>query len=431
MKYHATIGLLAFLLTMGCDQTYNNSQPNRSILGTEFTPGQIDEILTLSPVPSAPKTLQNKYADHPGAALLGQHLFFETRLSKNNQVSCATCHQPEMDWSDGKPVSEGLQTVTRNSPSLFNLAHNRWYFWDGRKDSLWAQSLGPIENEKEMGGNRIGAYHLIAEDKLLRTAYENVFGSFPSLESTPAPRRGSPNPKDSNHPDLMAWKELNEHDQLTINTVFANLGKSIEAFERLIVSENSPFDQFVSDLRNKPSEVSDAISRSAIKGLKLFIDRGQCTFCHAGPNFTDFEFHNIGLDRGNIGLDTGRFDAVKTVKRDPFNGFGPFSDDRSIEANKSLFFLAQKPNNLGEFKTPTLRNVAQTAPFMHDGRFATLRDVIQFYSELDQTPALGHREETLIPLALTEEETNDLLEFLKSLTGEPLDPKYLVKPSSL
>jgi cytochrome c peroxidase len=431
MRFSASIGLTALLLTAGCDQTKEQYEIRTSIQGTEFTSEQLEEILALSPVPPTPKNPHNQYADHAGAALLGQHLFFETRLSINNQVSCATCHAPEKDWTDGKVVSEGLEAVTRNSPTLFNLAHNRWFFWDGRKDSLWAQSLGPIENKKEMGGSRIAAYHLIAEDKSLRAAYEDVFGAIPVLESDQVLRSGFPTPKSMAGPDNIAWNKLNRNDQSVINTLFANIGKSIEAFERLIVSKESPFDHFVAELRTGQKENHSSLTKSAVRGLKLFIDRGQCTFCHAGPNLTDLEFHNIGLDRGVIGLDTGRFDAVKKVKRDPFNGLGAFSDSKSMEANKSLFFLAQKPNNLGEFKTPTLRNIARTAPYMHDGRFETLRDVIHFYSELDQTPALGHREETLQPLALTEEETDDLIEFLESLTGKPLDPRLLTKPSSL
>ena len=431
MKSSALIGLFALLFTVSCDQTDERHKKQTSIQGTEFTSDQIDEILSLSPVPSPPQNPHNRYADHAGAARLGQYLFFETRLSINNEVSCATCHSPEKDWTDGKILSEGLDTVTRNSPTLFNLAHNRWYFWDGRKDSLWAQSLGPIENKKEMGGSRIAAYHLIVEDTILRNAYTDVFGGIPKLESSQIPRSGFPNPKVKESPENVAWTKLNEHDQFTINTVFANIGKSIEAFERRIVSKDSPFDHFVTELRLGHIGNDSPLTESAVRGLKLFIDRGQCTFCHAGPNLTDLEFHNIGLDRGVIGLDTGRFDAVQKVKRDPFNGLGAFSDDRSIDTNKSLFFLAQKPNNLGEFKTPTLRNIARTAPYMHDGRFETLKDVVQFYSELDQTPALGHREETLQPLSLTKEETNDLIEFLKSLTGKPLDPSLFAKPIEL
>ena len=431
MNKTASIGLLVILIMMGCHQIEEEYETQTLIQSTEFTSKQIEEILTLSPVPPLPDNPHNQYADQPAAALLGQFLFFETRLSENNQISCASCHSPEQDWTDGKIVSEGLETVTRNSPTLFNLAHNRWYFWDGRKDSLWSQSLGPIENNKEMGGSRVAAYHLIAEDNTLLAAYTKVFGEIPRLASDQVLRTGFPNAKTPEGPENRAWNSLNKTDQETVNTVFANIGKSIEAFERLIVSKDSPFDHFVADLRTGQQGNNASLTESAVRGLKLFIDRGQCTLCHAGPNLTDLEFHNIGLDRGVIGLDTGRFEAVKKVKRDPFNGLGAFSDDRSIESNKSLFFLAQKPNNLGEFKTPTLRNIARTGPYMHDGRFETLQDVVHFYSELDQTPALGHREETLQPLALTEDETNDLIEFLKSLTGKPLDPSLLSKPSSL
>ena len=429
MRHQAALALLALLLTSACNKPNELEPSSTTILGTEFTPDQVSEILSLSPLPQVPSKFQNKFADHEGAALFGQHLFFETRFSKNNQISCATCHDPKIDFTDGQAVSTGLEAVTRNSPTLINLAHNRWFYWDGRKDSLWSQSLEPIENSKEMGGSRIQSYHLIAKDQGLRKLYEDVFGPLPSLDSKTPPAQGHPNKQNPNDPDHLAWTSLNEADQLTVNTVFANLGKSIAAYERRLVSKNSPFDRFVTELRNNDTPQESAISASAVRGLKLFIDRGQCTFCHSGPNFTDLEFHNIGLDRGGNGLDTGRYDAVKKIKRDPFNGLGSFSDERAIEANKPLFFLAQKPNNLGEFKTPTLRNIANTSPYMHDGRFANLRDLIRFYSELDQTPALGHREETLQPLGLSEDEINDLISFLETLTGESLPTSLLKNPA--
>lgn len=414
------------LALVGCQQETDQPSGGREISGIYFTAEEIETIQTLSPVPESPPNPTNRFANNPAAASLGQFLFYETRLSANGQISCATCHQPEQGWSDGKTVSEGLETVTRNAPTLFNLAFGRWFFWDGRKDSLWSQSLGPIEAAKEMGGSRLGTYHLIAEDPDLRLAYENVFGIVPSLESTQPPRSGFPTEQASD-PMNQAWESLSKVDQEHINQVFANVGKAIEAYERRLVSVQSPFDTLVSELQNR-SQGSTPLSIAAVRGLKIFVGNGQCTFCHSGPHFNDLEFHNIGLDRGVIGLDTGRFDAVKNVKRDPFNGLGSYSDDQTLEANKALFFVAQKPNNLGEFKTPTLRNIAQTAPYMHDGRFSTLTEVVRFYSDLDQEPALGHREETLVPLDLTSQEIDDVVAFLESLTGEPLPDELLQQP---
>ena len=425
-------GLLTMLLTAGCLQTEDTHETNptgRTIHGIRFSPEQLKEIRSLSPLPPLPRVPQNQYADNEQAAVLGRRLFFETRLSSNNEVSCATCHDPKQDFTDGKPLSEGLETVTRNSPTLFNQAYNRWFFWDGRKDSLWAQSLGPIENAKEMGGSRVQTYHLIANDPLLRQEYEAVFGKLTPLETSAPPKTGYPVPGTPEDEQHLEWSRLSEADQKNINRTFANSGKSIAAYERQLISSNAPFDQFVAALDSKASSAEAMLPASAVRGLKIFIEKGQCTFCHSGPNFTDLEFHNIGLDRGENGLDTGRFEAIKKVKRDPFNGLGSYSDERSIEQNKSLFYLAQKPNNLGEFKTPTLRNVANTAPYMHDGRFASLREVIRFYSLLNQTPALGHREETLQPLDLSESEIEDLAAFLSSLTGAPLQMSLLEAPT--
>ena len=423
-------GLLAVLLATGCHQTDEVYEPTYSVHDTTFTSRQLSEIRSLSPLLPAPQPSQNAFANSRKAATLGQRLFFDVRLSANHEISCATCHDPEQDFTDGKPVSEGLETVTRNSPTVLNTAYNRWFFWDGRKDSLWSQSLGPIENAKEMGGSRVQTYHLIATDPILRKDYESVFGRLAPLESLAPPESGYPNTSNPKDPQHIAWHRLSDSDQAAINQCFANVGKSIAAYERQLISTRAPFDRFVASLDSKKGSPESILSASAVRGLKLFIGKGQCTFCHSGPNFTDLEFHNIGLDRGNGKLDTGRFEAVKKVKRDPFNGLGVYSDSPAIEDNKSLFYLAQKPNNLGEFKTPTLRNVANTAPYMHDGRFANLREVVRFYSLLNQTPALGHREETLQPLGLSDSEIDDLLAFLTSLTGEPLKAELLEAPQT-
>ena len=151
--------------------------------------------------------------------------------------------------------------------------------------------------------------------------------------------------------------------------------------------------------------------------------------CHSGPTFTDHEFHNIGLDRGGSALDQGRYPAVEQVKNDPFNGQGHFSDDPSLEANQALHYVTTRDSNLGEFKTPTLRNIARTAPYMHDGRFKTLEEVVEFYSTLPDQPALGHREESLQPLGLRQDEIEDLVAFLKTLTGMPLDESLMEAPA--
>lgn len=356
------------------------------------------EVFKLSPLPALPPSPTNAHADDPRAARLGQSLFYDPRLSSNGQVSCATCHDPALGFSDGKELSEGLGTTRRHSQALWNVAHQRWFFWDGRTDSLWAQSLQPIQDENEMGATPEHVLGVVAADSHLTSAYEEIFGPLPSSGDSP-------------------------------NGFFSNVGKCLEAYERKIISSESRFDEFVARLESGESQENAGFSESERRGLKLFVGRGQCILCHAGPNFSDGEFHNIGLPKHpQLRKDSGRFEGVRLVKKDPFNGFGEFSDDRSEQANIKLRYLVVKLNNMAEFKTPSLRNVAETAPYMHDGRFATLQEVIDHYSDLDTDPPLGHREETLQPLDLSKREKRDLEAFLRTLTGKPLDQALLQPP---
>jgi cytochrome c peroxidase len=390
-----------------------------------FSAEEVIEVLKLSPLPPVPPNPRNAVADRPDAARLGRLLFFETRLSGNGRVSCASCHQPAGDWTDGKPVSEGIGRLRRNTPTLWNVAHNRWQYWDGRRDSLWAQALVPIEMDLEMGGSRLRVWRVISEPGPLRAAYERVFGPIPILAGLPEAQDARPISERRQHAHQAAWNRIPEETREQINRLFSNGGKALEAYERRIISDAAPFDRFVAGVRAGDRAAMESLPAAAVRGLRFFIGRGQCLLCHSGPNFSDREFHNLGLDRGTQLLDVGRFAGVEGVHADVFNGLGRYSDDRSLAANTPLAYAAPKPNNLGEFKTPTLRNVARTAPYMHDGRFAELRHVLDFYSRLDQQPALGHREESLKPLLLSEEETADLLVFLESLSGPPADAALL------
>lgn len=377
---------LAVLLCAGCDR-----EPEKSAV--LFSADELREIAKLSPLPAKPPSPTNAFADNPAAARLGQRLFFDPRLSTNAKVSCATCHNPAHGFSDDKPLSEGLGTTERHSMALWNVAYQRWFFWNGRADSLWAQSAQPLQHPAEMGASPEHLRATLAGDPVLKTEYEALFGPLPAAAAIGTP----------------------DADRL-----LSNLGKAFEAYQRLIISTDSPFDRFAAALRSgKAPDRSASISESAQRGLKLFVGRGQCVLCHAGATFSDGEFHNIGLS--GAPTDQGRFGGILDVQADRLNGLGAFSDDRSPETNIKLRYLAVKMNHLGEYKTPTLRNAAQTAPYMHDGRFATLRDVLNFYSKLPDEPILGHREDTLKPLHFTEEEKADLEAFIHTLTGAPLD----------
>ncbi len=405
--------------------------------GVAFTESEKRAILRMSPLPPLPADATNAQADDPGAAALGRMLFFEPRLSANGKISCATCHDPQREWTDGKPVSEGLGTVARNAPTLWNVAWQRWYFWDGRKDTLWSQALAPIEHALEMGGSRLAVAHLLADDAVLRSAYEEVFGALPDLsDGGRFPARGRPHEDDPKQAEHVAWSGMRAEDRQAVNTVFANVGKALAAFERKLVRADAPFDEFVEGLRRGDAEKMRALSPAAQEGLRLFVGRANCRFCHSGPLLSDREFHNIRLPaRGeDVQRDAGRHAGIELLTADPFSAVGAYSDARDGEIAAQTRGLVNSAENWGAMRTPSLRNVALTAPYMHQGQFGTLREVLAYYSTLEGAVPLGHHqraEQILVPLNFTEEEMAALIAFLESLTGRAFDAALLEAPSGV
>lgn len=439
-----------------------------------FTAQENQKILNLSSLPSLPKNPTNAYADNAQAAHLGQFLFYDKRLSNvgttKGKVSCATCHSPEKGWSDQKTLSQGVATLTRHSPTLWNVAYNRWQFWDGRADTLWAQAVQPIEDSKEMASSRFRTLYLfVKEDTKLKQAYESIFGPLPSqiVEKYKNFKDAKPIPSDTSHPMHVNWESIALEDQKKINRFYSNIGKSLEAYQRKIISKDSKFDEFAAGLKTcNPTKIK-AISASAKRGLKIFIRKDACISCHDGPNFSDSEFHNIGLPRiASRVPDVGRLNGLDPVLKDLFNGVGPFSDaSPDAPINERIRFLRKNnTNTIGEFKTPTLRSVSTSAPYMHDGRFKDLDAVLRFYShfgakdttgcikdgragyippktdpnarvqdpkkcKLDEAQ-VGLREETMLLLLLTEQQRKDVIAFLHTLTGKELPSTLLKAPSS-
>jgi cytochrome c peroxidase len=397
-----------------------------------FTPRERRAIARLSPLPPVPPDPTNGVADHPVAARLGQRLFFDARLSVNGEVSCATCHDPELGFGDGKTVSAGLAELTRHAPPLWNVGHNRWFFWDGRADTLWSQALGPIEHPDEMGGTRARCAHVVASDPVLRAEYERVFGPLPALaDGDRFPPDARPVPDDHAHAHHAAWMAMAPDDRAAVDRVFANLGKAIAAYQRRLERGVSPFDEFAAALARGDEAGRSALSPAAQRGLKLFVGRANCTLCHFTPAFSDGEFHSTGI--GPLGggplFDTGRYGGITQLQASPFVGGGPFSDavgDDAVRAREKVDDLVRSSETWGQFKTPTLRNVAETAPYMHQGQLETLEDVIRHYSTLeDAVLPSHHQEQLLVPLNLTEAEIADLAAFLRSLTGRPPDAALL------
>jgi cytochrome c peroxidase len=284
---------------------------------------------------------------------LGEKLFFDTILSRDYKISCASCHKPEFAFADNVPFSKGIhnQLGGRNTPSAMNQSDRNFYFWDGRAETLEEQALGPIENPVEMDLPLTVAIRRLRKSETYVKAFQNVYGRLPS-------------------------KEL--------------LAQAITNYEKTLETSRSPFDKYLK------GEDTTLMSESAKRGLNIFNNKGKCFDCHFGVDFTGGDkFKNIGIYNGKDLNDEGRF---------------------KITGN---------PRDLGAFKTPGLRNIAQTAPYMHNGMHKTLREVIDYYNEPDKfiSNAINRDSSLSKPLGLTDNEKKDLENFLLSLSDERFSAK--------
>jgi cytochrome c peroxidase len=290
-------------------------------------------------VPAIPVPADNPQTD--AKIRLGRQLYFDTRLSVDNTVSCASCHDPRTGWANPHPTDTGVkgQVGGRNSGTILNAAFMRFQFWDGRESSLEGQALGPIHNPIEMGETLENVVAKLNAIPGYRSQFQAVFGS-------------------------------------DVNT--EGIAKAIASFERTVVSGPSPFDLYLMGDRK-------AMSPSAVRGMDIFNGKGHCTPCHGGPLFSDQGFHNLGVGMKNASPDLGRFNQT------------------------------HDPADTGRFKTPGLRNVALTPPYLHDGSAKTLMDVVVLYDE-GGVPN-PHLDPAVFPLRLTAAEKRDLVTFLEALTG--------------
>jgi cytochrome c peroxidase len=380
----------------------------------EIDPVVLRRALKSSPLPAPPSDSTNRYADHPEAADLGRRLFFDPRLSGNGEVSCATCHQPDRWFTDGLVKSIGLDAADRHAPTLVDAAHHRWFNWDGRSDSMWGHTIRPIENPLEMGGDRTMLTRLLLEDSELNNRYEKIFGAIP-LSLVDLPARARPI---GDSPSVEAWERLTAVDQDRINRVVANTGKSLAAFQRTLRGGPSRFDRWAEAI-SKGSAEESILNASELRGLALFFGKAECWECHSGPLLSDGEFHNIGIPVAEgLPRDPGRYDGSLLVREDPFNAAGRYSDD--VDGRQAILSRGVKrdPDAWGAFRTPTLRGVGRTPPYMHDGSMPDLESVIRFYSTLEGAVQLGHHQESVLsPLDLDAGEIKDLAAFLRTLAG--------------
>ena len=285
---------------------------------------------------------------------LGKMLYFDPKLSGSNWISCATCHNPALGWSDGLPrtMGDGQRELGRHSPTIINSGYFGVLMWDGRANNLEQQALGPIQAKVEMNQDM---RELIKELKAIPgyvKKFKKVYG------------KSGISPK--------------------------NIAKSIAAFERTVISKNSSYDKYWAGDKK-------AMSTSAIKGMNLFFGKAKCSICHNGPAFTDSKFHNIGVKQnGPLKEDLGRYN------------------------------ISKEKFDKGAFKTPGLRHISLTAPYMHDGSMATLEDVIDFYNRGGDLKK--NISPFIKPLGLTSIDKKNLVEFLRALEGDPIIVSLPVLP---
>jgi len=379
---------------------------------------QILASMQLSSAGARPADPSNAYEHNAGAAKFGRILFEDQRFSRNGEVACSTCHLSTRNFQDDSTVGHGVGTGRRRTMPVMGASYSPFLFWDGRKDSLWSQALGPIEDAAEHGFNRSQLAALVRADHA--DAYEEVFGPLPQLPAVlPV---ASPQGDDA---ERAAWARLPAATREDINRIFANAGKAIAAYEAQISYGESAFDRYVAASLAGDANGQTALTAQQARGLKLFIGKGQCGTCHNGPLFTDHAFHNTGVPaHAGTAPDQGRAEGVQRLLADEFNCLGRYSDARPEQCGELNFVSVDDPQLMGAFRTPSLRNVALRAPYMHAGQIATLEGVVAHYASSPRATVgeselalAGKAGSTRQPIRLSPAEIRDVAAFLRALSG--------------
>jgi len=316
----------------------------------------------------------NRVSGNPLAIELGRQLFFDPRMSPIGYIACVTCHQPDRAFADLKPRGHGLADLARNTIALANLRQQRFYGWGGSSDSLWMASLRPILDEREFNGSPASVARLFQRDEDLAQCYRRVFGVSPTGD-----------------------------DERTL----VNVAKALAAYQETLLTGRTRFDDFRDALARKDAAAAASYPAAARRGVLLFIGRGGCNLCHVGSLFTDGLFHDTGAlpPVAPSRIDTGRTEGLKSLLASRFNLAGVYSDDTARAA--ATEGARVEPQGGAPFRTPSLRNVAVTAPFMHNGRADTLSAAITQHARATR-PASAR--------ALGKGEIADLVAFLSTLT---------------
>ena len=355
----------------------------------EFTAAERAQIAAHGPWPAATAPDPSNRVDGRRAAVeLGRRLFFDAGLSGDGRTSCATCHVPARAFQDGRATAAARAGGARNTPSLLDVAHWRWFGWGGAHDSLWSASLAPLLDPGEMGSDAAALARRARTQPTLAAGYRAAFGRAPGADD---------------------------------EAVAADLAKALAAYQATLVSPRTSFDEFRDALLAGDRARAARYPLAAQRGLRLFLGDGRCALCHAGPHFSHGEFADVGIPFFVAGgVDGGRHAGLVRLLASPHNRLGRFNDalQRGSHDARAVLtrHLAVEHRHFGEFRVPTLRQLAHTAPYMHDGSLPTLEAVVRHYSELDEDRLHAEGQQLLRPLRLTEQQAADLLAFLRSLS---------------
>lgn len=344
-------------------------------------------LRTLGPWPPAtPRDPGNPVSGRADAIALGWRLFGDRRLSGDGTLACIDCHRPDQALADGLPRSVGRAVLARHAPSLWNAGLQRWQGWDGAADSLWSQSIRPLLDPREMAATPAHVAAQIAADPTLSCRHRAVFGMAPDAATPAAAER-----------------------------TLVQAAQAIGAYVATLVSGRTAFDAYRDARLRGDAPAAARYPADARRGLALFVGEGRCTLCHGGARFSHGEFADIGrphfIAPGVV--DRGREGGIDALRASPYALTGPWAaDDGSALTTRQL---RPQPRNLGEFRIPSLRNVAATPPYTHDGSVATLDDMLRHYAELDLDRLHADGSELLRPLGWSAAQRADVVAFLRTL----------------
>ncbi len=352
-----------------------------------LTEDEIEQTLPFGPwPPSFQPDPSNRFSKDATAIKLGQALFNDPILSVDGAFSCASCHDPDQAFTTPEARALGRDLLNRNTPSLRNLAGLRWYGWGGKSDNLWAASLHPIIEEQEMAHSAESLKIAISESTYIDD-FEAIFGHLQDQS-----------------PELF----------------LVNTAKALSAYLETLATDRTVFDDFRDALERRDIAAAKEYPEAAQRGLQLFLGRGKCVFCHNGPRFSNNEFHDAGVPYflNETEVDQGRFGGLNNLLSSPYTLDSDWNDDPEKKGAWAVRNVRRSHSDFGTFRTPSLRGVAETAPYMHNGSLDDLKSVIRHYSKIDTERLHADGEAILSELNLSEQEIADLVAFLVTLSKD-------------